>query len=155
MALNSRGAIDPRWIYHNRNAVRALELAQVEIYSPSTDAQVYDPITNNWTGSKTAVYIGRARVQPTTSASDLPSDYNPTVLKMVRVQISYGRNEVAGATKEMPNIRPNDIMMVTSAPYNESLQNFIYTVVDVLNSSNAWERTLLCRVDTELDPTEV
>ena len=155
MALNARGSIDPRWIYHNRNAVRALELAQVEIYSPSTDAQTYDPITNTWTGSKTAIYEGRARVQPTTTPSDLASDYNPTTLKMVRVQISYGRNEIVGATEEMPGIRPNDQMLVTSAPYNPSLEKFIYTVVDVLNSSNAWERTLLCRVDTELDPTEV
>lgn len=155
MALNSRGSIDPRWIYHNRNAVRALELAEVEIYNPATGSQTYNPVTNDFTGSKTAIYTGRARIQPTTAATDLASDYNPTALKMVRVQVSYGRNELVGATEEMPDIRPNDRMIVTSAPYNTSLEKFLYTVMDVLNSSNSWERTLVCRVDSELDPTEI
>jgi hypothetical protein len=44
-------------------------------------------------------------------------------------------------------------MIVTNSPLNETLEKFIFVVTDVLNSSNSWERTLLCRVDTELDPT--
>lgn len=153
MALNARGSIDPRWIYHNRNAVRALELAQVEIYTAGDSGQVYNATTNTWTATAQNIYIGRARVQPIASADESAGGFNPTFSKVVRVQISYGRNEITGATEEMPDIRPNQKMRITSSPYNETLTNFIYIVTDVLNSSNAWERTLLCKVDTELDPT--
>jgi hypothetical protein len=54
----------------------------------------------------------------------------------------------------MPDFRPNDRMIVTSAQFNPDLEKFIFVVTGVLNSSNPWEKTLLLRADTELDPTE-
>jgi hypothetical protein len=53
----------------------------------------------------------------------------------------------------VPDIRPNDKLVVTSSPYNDALEKFSYMVIGVMNSSNAWERTLMCRVDMEIDPT--
>lgn len=153
MALNSRGSVDPRWLTHNRGVLRALQLADVEIYSPSSDSQAYDATTNTWTSSATEVYTGRARIQSVNAVNESGDNFNPSFFKTVRVQISYNKNELAGATEAMPDIRPNHKMRVTSSPYNETLTKFIYVVTDVLNSSNAWERTLLCKVDTELDPT--
>jgi hypothetical protein len=84
-------------------------------------------------------------VQQLNSVSETAENYNPTFLKTVRVQIA------ASAV----DIRPNDRMRVTACATNTTLTKFIYVVTDVLNSSNAWEKTLLCRVDTELDPTVV
>lgn len=154
MALNSRGAVDPRWISHNRAVALSLHLASVEIYNPNSVSQEYDPETNTWTGSKTVLWDGKARIQPIGAAGDAGDVYNPTLFQNIKVQLAYGRNGLSGATAEMPDFRPNDRMIVTDSPFNESLKGFIYTVIGVMNSSNAWERTLLCRVDTELDPTE-
>lgn len=142
-------------MYHNRSVGYGLQLAQVEVYSQGSVSQEYDPVTNTWTGEKISLYIGPARVQPVNTATEAGDDYNPTAIKTVRVQLPYNKNTVANAENPMPDIRPNHRLIVTSAPYNDTLTKFIYTVTDVLNSSNAWERTLVCRVDQELDPTEV
>ncbi len=153
MALNSRGSVDPRWLTHNRGVVRALQLAEVEIYNPGDTSQAYDAETNTWSTTAVELYTGRARVQPVNSVNESGDTLNASFIKTVRVQIAYNKNEISGATEVMPDIRPNHKMRITSSPYNETLTKFIYVVTDVLNSSNAWERTLLCKVDTELDPT--
>lgn len=153
MALNTRGSVDPRWLTHNRGVAKALELAEIEIFTPSGTNQEYDADTNTWTTTTTSIYTGRARVQPVNAVNETGDNFNQTFLKTVRVHISYNTNTVSGATDEMPDIRPNYKMRVTGASYNETLTKFIYVVTDVLNSSNAWERVLLCKVDTELDPT--
>lgn len=154
MALNTRGAIDPRWTTHSSGVIRALQMATVEIYNPASSSQDYDATTNSWTGEATTLFIGPARIQQINAVNDTTDNYNPTFIKTVRVQISYNSNTITpAATDAMPDIRPNDRMRVTASPNNQSLTKFIYVVTDVLNSSNSWERTLLCRVDTELDPT--
>ena len=154
MALNSRGSVDPRWIFHNRNVGLALHLAEVEIYNPANGSQEYDAETNTWTGSKVSKWVGRARVQPIGASGDAGDVYNPTLFQNVKVQLAYGHNELAGSDGAMPDFRPNDRMIVTSAQFNPDLEKFIFVVTGVLNSSNPWEKTLLLRADTELDPTE-
>jgi len=153
LALNSRGSIDPRWLTHNRSVGYGLQLAQIEIYNPASGEQTYDPTTNTWSGSKTTTYTGPARVQPISNAGDAGDTYNPTLFQNVRIEIPYGKNTLSGTAGEVPDVRPNDRVIVTSSPYNSVLTKFVFTVIGVMNSSNAWERTLLCRVDTELDPT--
>lgn len=154
MALNSRGSIDPRWLTHNAPVGYGLQLATIEVYSAATTSD-YDATTNTWSGEKTVIYSGRARVQPINAVNETGDTFNPTYIKMVRVQLPYFKNDAAGASGDMPDIRPNHKMIVTASPYNSALTKFIFIVQDVLNSSNSWERTLVCRVDTELDPTEV
>ena len=128
-------------------------LASVQIYNPASGNQEYDAEANTWTGTTTALYEGPARIQPINAVNEVNDAYNPTFIKTVRVQIAYNKNQVGGATGLVPDIRPNDRMSVTSASFNPTLEKFIYVVADVMNSSNAWERTLICRVDSELDPT--
>lgn len=130
-------------------------LASVQIYNSASGSQVYNPLTNDWTGTTTALYNGMARIQPVNAVSEVSDSYNPTFIKTVRVQIAYNKNTLQGATAAMPDIRPNDKMKVVSAPYNTLLEKFVYVVTDVINSSNSWERTLICRVDSELDPTVI
>jgi hypothetical protein len=128
-------------------------LASVQIYNPASGGQEYDAESNSWTGTTTALYEGKARIQPINAVNEVNDAYNPTFIKTVRVQIAYNKNQLEGATDAMPDIRPNDRMTVTSSPYNLALEKFVYVVTDVMNSSNSWERTLICRVDSELDPT--
>lgn len=153
MALNSRSAIHPKWPTHNRPVGYGLMLASVQIYNPATGSQEYDPETNSWSGSTTPLYEGKARIQPINAVNEVNDAYNPTFIKTVRVQIAYNKNALEDGVNPMPDIRPNDRMLVTDSPFNEALTKFIYVVTDVLNSSNSWERTLVCRVDSELDPT--
>lgn len=148
MALNTRGSVDPRWLTHNRGVLRALQLATVEIYSNISSSQIYNAETNTWSGDINPLYFGKARVQPVNAVNEIADNYNPTFIKTVRVQIEAWQ-------EGMSDIRPNDRMRVTSCDPNKSLENFIYIVTDVMNSSNPWERTLLCKVDTELDPRAV
>ncbi len=153
MALNSRSAIHPKWPTHNQSVGYSLMLASVQIYNPASGSQEYDADTNSWTGDVTPLYEGQARIQPINAVNEVNDAYNPTFIKTVRVQIAYNKNQLEGATDAMPDIRPNDRMAVTSSPYNTALEKFVYVVTDVMNSSNSWERTLICRVDSELDPT--
>lgn len=155
MALNTRGSVDPRWLYHNNNVGRALELATIEIFSSSNSGRTYNPTTNTWSGGATGLYTGRAKIQQTTSVTETSTSmqYNPTTLQTVRITISEGRNTLSGSNGVVPDIRPNDKIRVTAATYNDDLVKFIFVVTGVLNSSHAWEKTLLCKVDTELDPT--
>lgn len=153
MALNSRTSIHPNWSAHNRPVGYGLMLASVQIYNPASGSQEYDPETNSWTGSTTPLYEGKARIQPVNAVNEVMDTYNPTFLKTVRVQIAYNKNTLEDGVNPMPDIRPNDRMSVISAPYNPTLEKFVYIVTDVMNSSNSWERTLVCRVDSELDPT--
>ena len=153
MALNTRGSVDPRWLTHNRGVLAALQLADVEISTALGDSGQYDAATGTWDVNSNIIFTGRARVQPVNAVNEVTDTYNPTFLKTVRVQISYNENTLDGSLGQVPDIRPNDRLRVTACSSNESLTKFIYIVTDVLNSSNAWERTLLCKVDTELDPT--
>lgn len=156
LALNSRGSVDPRWLTHNQRVLYALELAQIEIFEPTTATQVYNPTTNTWTVTSNPVWTGPARVQPIslngTTGSEA-SDYNPSLFQNVKIQISNGRNTLSGSSGDVPDIRTNYQVRVTSSPYDSTLEKFVFVVTSVLNSSNAWERTLLCKVDIELDPT--
>ena len=156
MALNSRSAIDPRWVTHNQSVSYGLQVATVQVYNAESGTKTYDAETNTWSGNATDLHTGPARIQPPTSSStDTTQDYNPTNLQTVRVILPLGKNSLAGSGGIVPDIRPNNRIRVTSSPYNTTLENFIYVVVGVLNSSNAWERTLLCKADIELDPTNV
>ena len=153
LALNSRGSIDPRWLTHNASVLYGLELATIEIFNSVNDSDTYNAETNSWDTTRNYLYTGKARIQTINSVTETNDTYDPTFIKTVRVQISYNRNQLEGSDGQIPDIRPNDKMLVTASPYNTSLEKFSYIVFDVLNSSNAWERTLLCRIDTELDPT--
>lgn len=153
MALNTRGSVDPRWLTHNQAVGYALQLATVRVYNTDSANQTYDPATNTFTGTSTDIYTGPARIQPMSNPSDTAEEYNPTTLQMVKVVLPLNKNTLTGGDGLLTDIRPNDRMIVTDSPYNESLEKFVYTVMGVMNSSNAWERTLVCRVDTELDPT--
>lgn len=120
----------------------------MRIYSSDNSTKVYNATTNTWSGADTEVYSGKARVQPLNTVDTngrSVSDINPSFFKNVRFQIID--NDI--------DIRPGQKVIITDAPYNEALKNYIFNITDVLNSANAWERTFIANSDTELDPNEV
>lgn len=155
MALNSRGSTDPRWLTHFKSVSRSLYLSTVEVYRTSSTTQVYDAEANTWSVDAVELFTGYARVQPVTSVSEVNDNYNPTYIQTVRVNLEFNKNQLSGSNGIIPDIRPNDRLRVVASRHDSQLEKFIFVVTGVLNSSNAWERTLICKADIELDPTVV
>ena len=68
------------------------------------------------------------------------------------MHIDFNGNTLAGYDGAMVDIRPGHYLKVISSPVDSMLENFVYIVKSVMNSSNAWQRSLMCEVDMEADP---
>lgn len=70
---------------------------------------------------------------------------DPTFVREVEMQIDFAGTTIA-------DIRPGNYIFVTGSPIDDTLTKFVYIVRSVINSSNPWQRTLMCEVDMEADP---
>jgi hypothetical protein len=70
---------------------------------------------------------------------------NDTFVRQVQVHINFAGNVIA-------DIRPGHYLLVSASPLDANLTKFVYIVRSVINSSNPWQRTLICEVDMESDP---
>jgi hypothetical protein len=68
------------------------------------------------------------------------------------MQLDFKGNTLTGSNGAMTDIRPGNYIIVTDSPVDEQLKKFIYIVRSVINSSNPWQRTIVCDVDMESDP---
>lgn len=158
MALNTRGVLDPRWQFHSRIVEKSFALASIEIYNPSTADSTYNASTNTWSNSPTALWSGKARIQPRNASARLGtagsviSAIDPGASQIVEVHIGLRENQLTGSNGAIPDLRPGHRMTVTDSPLDQTLCNFEFVVRSVLNGSNPWHRTLLCEVNQELNP---
>jgi hypothetical protein len=152
MALNSRPALDPRWVSHHRNVSSSFQVCEIEIYNEQLASRDYNATTNTWDTDSTNIWTGKARIQPTKISSDRNVPGNPTFVRQVNMQIDFGKNQVEDSDGEMADIRPGNYVIVTESPYDPLLKNFVYIVRTVMGSSNPWQRTITCEVDMESDP---
>lgn len=152
MSLNGRTALDPRWLTHHRGISRAFQLATITVYNENQSARVYNASTNTFDTNETAIWAGKARIQPKNNGVDRNLTGNNTVIQQVEMQLDLEGNTISGSGGDMVDIRPGNYIIVTSAPTATQLTKFVYIVRSVVNSSNAWQRTLMCEVDVESDP---
>lgn len=158
MALNSRSAIDPRWQFHNSIVERSLALTSIQIYDPQSTSSTYNATTNTWSGTTSALWEGKARIQPRSAsvrlghAGTVVSAIDPGASQIVEVHIGLRENQLTGSNGAMPDLRPGHRMRVTNSPADPNLVNFEFVVRSVINSSNPWHRMLLCEVNQELNP---
>lgn len=158
MALNTRGAIDPRWQFHNRIVEKSIALASIEIYNPATANSSYNATTNTWANNRVVMWQGKARIQPRSADANpgtvgtVISGINPGASQVVEVHIGLRENQLTGSNGAMPDLRPGHRLKVTASPLDPALCNFEFVVRGVLNGSNPWHRTLLCEVNQELNP---
>ena len=154
MALNTRSSVDPRWVTHHSPVEDGLTLAYIEIFKPNNSDKQYDPITNTWTTDSTVLYKGWARIQPNRpfTTFDSSNDFVPASAKDVAVFFNIHKNDIDGYDGGIADIRPGYEMKVVSAPNDEQMVNFKYTVKSVINSSNNWSRGIVCEVNQELKP---
>ncbi len=152
MALNSRPALDSRWVSHHRNVSSSFQVCDIEIYNEQLASREYNATTNTWDTESTKIWAGKARIQPTRISSDRNVPGNPTFVRQVNMQIDFGKNQVEDSEGAMADIRPGNYVVVTGSPYDPLLSNFVYIVRTVMGSSNPWQRTITCEVDMESDP---
>jgi hypothetical protein len=152
MALNSRPALDPRWVSHHRNVSTSFQVCDIDIYNEQLASRDYNATTNTWDTDQTVIWSGKARIQPTKISSERNIPGNPTFVRQVTMQIDFNKNQVEGATEAMADIRPGNYILVSESPYDPTLTKFVYIVRSVMGSSNPWQRTLTCEVDMESDP---
>lgn len=152
MALNSRSALDPRWVSHHRNVSSSFQVCNVNIYNERLVSRVYNATANTWDTTSTVIWSGKARIQPSKIASERNVPGNPTFVRQVMMQIDFGKNQVSGSAGVMADIRPGNYIIVSASPYDPTLTKFVYIVRSVMGSSNPWQRTLTCEVDMESDP---
>jgi hypothetical protein len=152
MALNSRSALDPRWVSHHRNVSSSFQVCNIEIYNEKLGSRVYNATNNTWDTKSDNIWTGKARIQPTKISSERNIPGNPTFVRQVTMQIDFGKNQVEDSDGEMADIRPGNYVLVTESPYDPILKNFVYIVRTVMGSSNPWQRTITCEVDMESDP---
>ena len=150
MALNSRGIIDPRWPYHNRLVRRSLNVVQIQIFNPEISEDTYDAETNSWSAERTILWQGGAQLKTVRSPSSRVMKLNPSSIQEVEFHIDYNGNTLEGSEGQMPDIRPNYQIFITSSTLDPQLETFIYNVTGIVNDTLSWHRVLTCEVDQEM-----
>jgi hypothetical protein len=146
MGINTRPVLDPRWAFHHRGVSTSFQICDVNIYNEQLSSRVYNPTTNAWDSTETSIWAGKARIQPLATAADRNMTGNNTEVQRVEMQIDFAGSSIA-------DIRPGSYVIVSNSPLDANLTKFIYIVKSVMNSSNPWQRTLMCEVDMEADPS--
>ena len=146
MALNSRPSLHPKWPYHNRRVDSGFQVCTATIYYQNLQGRSYNATTNTWDSTATSIWSGNARIQPLSNSSERMVTTNDTFVRQVQVHINFAGNTIA-------DIRPGYYMIINTSPLDANLTKFIYVVRSVMNSSNPWQRTLICEVDMESDPS--
>lgn len=145
----------PREIFTDRwqaGLARAVETAMpavVRIYRNS-GTPVYDPLTNTYTVPTIDLYgptegvarSGKARVQPLRSSRYEIQPMDSVYVQTVLISVPIG--ETQGV-----DFRASDKAQVLSSPLNEVNTGYQYIVNEIIDSSNPFERTLLCSVNLE------
>lgn len=150
MALNTRGIIDPRWVYHNRAVRDTLNAVEIQIFNPQISEDSYDPETNSWSGETTVLWQGLAQIKTVRSPASRVMKLNPSSIQEVEFHIDFKGNTLEGSEGEMPELRPNYQIFVTSSPLDPQLEAFIYNITGVVNDTLSWHRVITCEVDQEM-----
>lgn len=155
VSLNSRRAMDRRWLTHHRNVTHGFMIAQVQIVRASEPLPVWNPQTGELEGGDyLPIWSGRARLQSNKDwrARYVQSANNPEIAAFIRVQIPLSKDG------PVPHFKPMDMIFVQPPdPASEwrldlDQGNWTLRLRNALNSSNPWLRNLLAVVDIGEEP---
>lgn len=137
MPRTPRPIFTQEWQAGLSRAVRTAMPAEVRFFE--TGDSIYVPEENDYVTDTTTLYEGIARVQPLRSSrfepAPMDSSYWQTVLISVPIE------DVAGV-----DFRVGHQARVTLSPLNPAILKYQYNVNEIIDSSNPFERTLLCAV---------
>lgn len=118
--------------------------AVLRLFRPGT--RVYVPETNSYNTTVVDLYGGdeggKGRVQPLRSSRFEPAPMDSAYWQTVLISVPIA--DVLGV-----DFRVGDQARVLSAPLNPDIQKYQYNVNEIIDSSNPFERTLLCAVTLE------
>lgn len=140
MPLSPRPIFNERWQAGLSAVAQTGMPAKVRLFRPAKGP--YDPETNTYPDISVTLYAGKARVQPLRSSrfepAPMDSAYWQTVLISIPIEDAQG-----------VDFRPADQARVTEATLNDALLKYQFVVNEIIDSSNPFERTLLCSVTLE------
>lgn len=114
--------------------------ATIRVYIPGAGRE-YDLATDTWIANPdTDLYTGQARLQPLRSARDAKNPGDDTSVQAVRLQV---------ALNAIPALETNHRVQVVLCPTNRDLENYIYVVNEIVDSSNPIEQTFEATVNNE------
>jgi hypothetical protein len=138
---NSSQLFTQAWVDSLKGAPESAMVAEVLITNPNSSTRVYDPDTDEWNDVSTIVYTGKARVQPLRSAAEKAALGNETTVQTVLVSVPIATRTV--------NFRPGMMLEVLTAALNPSLETYQFVLVEIVDSSNPFERTLMFQLNQE------
>lgn len=118
----------------------------IEIVDPNLDDLVFDPWTNESSGSESVLWTGSARIQQVASETRDP-DSGKSVVANRRVRFQVPLDETRAF------VRAGLVIRVTDGGLFPDLANMQFNVSSAINSSYAWLLTIECEADvkSELD----
>lgn len=147
--LHTRRSLDPRWPWHQRSVPIGMMNSVCEIFRRTGDADAYgfDITTGGLMDTSTNSYpqmvlLYRGQVRAATN-----KDWR------ARVRTIRGDSGTVHAVRfqvpirECPPIHAHDVLRVVFSAPDQELTHFIFHVRNLMMSSNAWIRNLLCDVD--------
>ena len=135
------GVFTPEFVAMAKPSPESGMVAKGEIFDPNISGATWTPGVGT-TVTKTTWYgaggIGKMRVQPLRDTNNTDGDWNQTVLVSVPIDGPFAPGVEA---------RVGFALKVSSAPLNPELTKYLYTCVEVMDSSNPVERTLKFKVN--------
>jgi hypothetical protein len=118
----------------------------IRIIDPNLESLVFDPWTNDSTGTETLLWSGSARIQQVANETRDP-DSGKSVLANRRVRFQVPLDETR------PLVRAGLVIRVTDGGLFPDLEKMDFTISSAINSSYAWLLTIECEADvkSELD----
>lgn len=139
LAGHSNQIFTQAWVDALKHVPENAMAAKIRVYSIVDE--VYDPELNKYVVEEETHYEGKARVQPFRMEVQTYQPGNPTSIQNVRIQIPVDDNF---------DVRMGMKVRVSDAPLNNVLEEYVFEVSGVMDSSNPFERTFNCQVDQEL-----
>lgn len=138
-----RPLFNMQWQAGLAKAVQPAQIATVQIYDPATSTSVFNPATNKFTNVPVVVYYGPARVQPVRGAGFSTNGVgDDTTIQGVRMQLPI--NATLGI-----DFRTKHRGKVIDSPLFPTLTKYVFTLREIMDSSNPFERTLEFDVNQE------
>ena len=114
----------------------------IEIVDPNLESLVFDPWTNDSSGTEVVLWSGSARIQQVANDTRDP-DGGRSVLSNRRVRFQVPLDDTRAF------VRAGLVVRVTDGGLFPDLENMEFSISSAINSSYAWLLTIECEADVK------
>lgn len=137
----ARPIFTAEWQAGGARAVGTAMPATLRLFRKNPE-RIYDPETNTYIDDPIELYEGKGRVQPLRSSRFEPAPMDSAYWQTVLLSVPI-------APVLTVDFRVADQARVLVSPLNPAILKYQYMVNEIIDSSNPFERTLLCTVSLE------